>query len=378
MCTSAGVLLAQESLLFNKRDDRIIHWLGYIGLAATLADLAGLHFFDFHFFTANQFVSAPDFIADYLFFNTLHVPITLCMLIMLPEFKNWNQHTKNNLTGSFLRDAVFAYLILFTLFFFGRTFESSGFHATGLVLYFSFLTMHNAGQVRGLSTIMSINAFKKYPSEKARLDKIFNRERYFFTIIVIGQLRALTGVLFRPTFSFAIPYSVAIAALGVIGLMINCGLLPHEIRNAKLKFLIRLALYPVTTLSIVGQVAASSNHGLEYLIVTKNIAARSSESPKGKQKFYLFTAVCIALWGILELYLYFPGLKSLHPSPIFPTKYSMALAFVILHVWMDRGLFRMRDPVARAQHGKLLGQFAPSPAILMNERPSVRETSLAA
>jgi hypothetical protein len=158
--------------------------------------------------------------------------------------------------------------------------------------------------------------------------------------------------------SWIVQIDTALLVLVSILILVNCFRFHPEIRIRKALFLTRIWFYPLIFYSNWAIFAAAANHGIEYFFTAKKMLDESEiDKPKKKRLISTAIGVCV-LWmaATAPHYSAIYGLQNIQKQGSFAVVlfFELFVAMEFTHYWMDRVLYRMRDPSARLNQGQLL------------------------
>lgn len=319
----------------------------------------GLIFVVINFFTFNSFwpygINNPylAFIRDYFFLNSLHVPIIFVLLATESRFSAW-AHQTPSIFFKFKYEVLAAVCFFALVSFYGgaigrpimryKYIDNVEAYLIFNVLFFFLSTFHAIGQQYGILCIMN----------ESFVDKLkFQKHLHFESLLY----KFLPGLYFLIQFRFFLvsvehPWSHFESLLNFFHItfvicislvLCNCLFFDKDVRYKKLFFLSRLLIYPFVGFVPFANLMTSICHGTEYIIPVRNVI-RNSEKPQ-RLSFYL--AVTVLVWGIIAIPRYQSSYIFLG---IIESRYLFTLFSVVdlLHYWLDRMAFRMRNPLNRA------------------------------
>ncbi len=311
--------------------------------------------FEFSLLPTDAFFSTV--IKNYVFFNILHIPITLWLLFYLPEFKTWVQEKESYLVHyKFEMIAIFLGLVVFS--FFGwqlgsytglsRQYSSDNIRSAFILVFIILNVGHGLGQVKGLSFLINKSVAD---SEKNRSAE--SRERKLFSLTIFSLILYSVINLQGPVYlSLKLELGPILNTLSVLysvfaGLIfVNAFTYEFSIRKLKVMFLLRILVYAVILKNSFALFAVQCLHGIEYLFVTKKLLKSSEISAEQKIRFSRILQLICVCWGIFVLPRYY-YLNQWFNAFSFTLLMSLTTAMDLLHYILDRQLFKMQTLVSR-------------------------------
>ena len=95
--------------------------------------------------------------------------------------------------------------------------------------------------------------------------------------------------------------------------------------------------------------ATQANHGLEYFYICRKIISKDTH----KKKIWIAAVLVILLWAILVIPRYH-NLNDSVDAELLTLWLSLLIGFDLLHYWLDRLIYRMRDSETRLLIGPLI------------------------
>ncbi len=344
-------------ILFGKRTDRFFLYLPVFFVIASIAHIISIKLLNTPI-GKRDFYLARLIISDYLFFNTIHVPLTFVVLATIPEFKHWAKLTKISGPFNFWINALLVFLLSTTLIYLGggllpNSANNFLFFINAMLFKNLMSNYHAVGQCLGISTIINQKYLtKKCMDNNLKILKLRRFEGLIATFII--WIFTFTGFYVlssenREVGSFS-KLPILILLILSVSLVMSAFRYPKEIRFLKFKYLIRYLLWPLQLITPIALTARQMNHGLENMLVLNNIYKNSINETQ--KKFLKFSIFIIFIWVLIGLPRALNQAQLLGPSArIF---FSITWAIDITHYWADRVVYRMRDKTTRDNHGHLL------------------------
>lgn len=294
-------------------------------------------------------VSSKEILLNAIFLNVTHVSLTYIMLLYFPEMRTW-QFKNSKSPSRFWLGCTAMFIILFLLVLTQRMKITDNVFFAYFSGLLALLPFHHAlFQVRGLSACYSQQLPKNKTSELL--------ERFSFYLIFTGFV--FTNIL-REYFLF--DYNIlrnvfmGMYLLAFVGISVALSLIPKIETSNKGFFLVRLVLLPLSAFSGVAAAAGAMLHGVEYFCVFHKMNSRSNVVSKQRILAAAFTTLVV--FGILYSFLriqkqYFDDQSAALPLWLLVIN-SLITALTLLHYYLDRNMFRMRNPATRETIGPLL------------------------
>lgn len=293
--------------------------------------------------------------ADYLFFNTLHIPLPFLLVFFVPEFRKWSKIKGISGPFSFWGNSTVIFGISFIFLYLGsgiiREFAvNDEFFFIAMCLRLFLIGFHAAGQSMGISLLLNRYTNLEKSIGFVRLNKIRIFEKILIWSLVILMLAAsVVGfkhvqILTPHSIQDSIRIFLFIMVIIIVSLLVLYPLFfPKNIRWIKFIFHLRYLFYILdffTPLSLIGHWCA---HGTEYLFITKKVIANNASNlPK---RFWKFSLLVIVAWGVfvfartIELFNFQKSWLHLY--------LSIAWAGDLTHYWADRVIYRMKNQETR-------------------------------
>lgn len=307
------------------------------------------------------------FVVNGVFGNITHVALTFFMLMKMPEFQDWRREQTGGNPARFWRHALMA-LTLIAAAFVLRALLPDG-NAVKLSLTFLLLVLplhHVLFQIRGISVCYSAEAHRRNPARRGdgRRPSLERREKYGFYIFFAGILMVAFAAFseqatrvpafFHGRHWFWLTAAVLIGGAGLIFRSAYGLLRPGE--GNKCLYLLRIFTMPLHSVSLIAGSATSMYHGMEYFYIFGRITGRSRAAGSGRRLLFWGT-VCVLLYTGFYAALIYVSLKARELPWEMDTLLNLNIVVVVLSFWhyyLDRQIFRMRDPVTRRHIGALL------------------------
>lgn len=294
------------------------------------------------------------FLRDYIFLNTLHVPITMVMVLFLPELRTWMERKSSSL-GKFKYEAIATFLFFMILGILGHRLGGKSVELQPLIalpslnlaakITFILLSIyHGAGQLCGVS--LSIQ--KSQPHILNPLSE--KRERILFRFLIWSLVafgfcttlntQTLVGRMPTGTDLF-LRVDLILIAVFAISIFLNAFSFDKSIKTKKLFFLSFLLIYPFFGTVPFVNLAIGANHGLVYFLISKKMISNSTLNPFQKRKFYFYTGGVCLIWGFIAIPRYLEKTDAFDSTGLI-LLLGFLTAMDLFHYWLDRNIFRMR------------------------------------
>jgi hypothetical protein len=323
--------------------------------------------FHFYPFTSSQ----TELVIKVFLLDAAHVAISLSFLFFLPEFNQWSKTVKFKKASVFLTMAgVFSlvFLILYYIYW-GNGFLNNLFLPT--VEYFQYLLLlialyHGFYQFRGILTAYNFKCLKEIPKTDIgsinKWEKYVNIEKKLFHFILIvfafyhfkiytsnsNVSLTLTNFFIWPTLT-KISFYILIAL--IVTQIIVSSYIPYTKKTLKLFFQLRFFLIVFIPLSDFSIISLSGMHAIEYFFIYKTILNKSKISLLNKKQLYLYSFITIIILNIFASPWWLQSESEKVPLLYLMTTIYTSLSFI--HFFLDRYIFRMRDPNTRKIIGPL-------------------------
>lgn len=311
-------------------------------------------------------------LSDVIFVGTIHAILSYALLWCIPEFNSWmNERTQNQPWKFWCSHLLVVGTILlgsFLIIFVGQGRNSIGFLLAVYFLFDFFGVRHLIQQFKGLSLQYNQQTRQSGLLSANQLQKltVFEKiEKILFDTLVYGsvllQLGAMTTVVTLTPFD---PFDVL--WFGIIVNFVLCSLIvvfasiqPGAETSYKTFFVLRVLLIPFRTVSIIANVILRIFHGVEFILLLKNVMGNSKASTDQKHKFITVGIGLLCLAGACTLFkadifgrfIYY---KNLREYPFFALVVSMNTVFNFAHYFLDAQMFRFKDPINRKYIGPLI------------------------
>lgn len=305
-----------------------------------------------------------------------HAALTFMMLAGLPELRQVIAVKTGGRPHRFWLGLFVLFVAIATLVYRGGAFI--GLQLSSEVESFWILTgvflianhVHAINQIRGVSVAYNVNTRRLLPhdgEELARSLRADRFERWAFRFVV-------SSLILREAFLMATGagwFDLSDSALRDLLMYVFNGLLlagglwvvvqslrhPHVWKTKKPVYSLRPLFYLAAPFSFFSRLATVTIHTSDYFGIFGRATSRSSMEKSRRRKFLAF-AVAFALgWTILAT-IKVDYVKTAEGALRIPTWVHLLLASAyamdLLHILLDRFIFKMRDPVTRENVGRLI------------------------
>ena len=297
------------------------------------------------------------FVADMITLHSLHVVLTYACLLTMPECKSWLREKTTGRSWAFWAGSSSVVALLFVLLILGGAHlgKANAVNWQMSILLFSLrafaASLHGLGQVKGISLMMNRRLTENSrtcvlePLEKTGFQMMFNFLWMAKIAVVFKAFRLWPMIPIYETLFLG-------SLLAAFVILVVSTMYGHIDGWLKFLFLSRVLLYPLGLVSGAAAIGTMVNHGIEYYLIQKNMLANSRISSTQRRTFVILTVVFSALWvaGKFQNYI----VVSEYRGPFLVTLAAFVYIFDYVHYYLDRVMFRMRDPVARSNIAPLL------------------------
>lgn len=276
-----------------------------------------------------------------------HVFVTFVFLLCTPESRNWiGAMDKTGKTKIFLGSAL-----AFGFFLFLYMQESWNFGNVGIFTFAVTLVanqFHALCQIRGLSLMYNKRLNIGSPETEmweARLFKIVIYTYCFGSALWVMHM-----------FYWAVPMKLVMAIWTVLTLAVLALIFKRSSRPKAL-YLSRLLLFILTPYSVFATIGIGAFHSVEYFCVADKVRLNSTMDEKGLRVFSYSVLFCVVLGILMAVarHLDILGNMTMETYPIWiKITVCTLLSLSAIHFFMDRQMFRMRNPETRRHMAPLL------------------------
>jgi hypothetical protein len=218
---------------------------------------------------------------------------------------------------------------------------------------------HGLKQISGISLIYN-QKLKLAISDDQKTIKFMaceRREKNLFFFLILSLVFAPLGSILFPGNLYASSCLPFLGGVFVFAIIWNSMRYPYVEKSNKTYFLMRLLFYPLSQYTFFGFFFTGATHGTEYLGVYHKMYMSS------KVKGLRSLIALIILTAVVVILLVANPYQGLHwllvqhfPSQIGVIKWlaAMTVSLTFMHYYLDRCLFKMREPIVRDNIGPLL------------------------
>ena len=362
----------------DNSDEKLMIALPWIGVILAVGFWAIARFgFEWEVTDLHQFLFSV------VFMDAVHIMFTLVMLFSLPELRTWRTSDRTREKSGWMKGMlpttrfVVVGAVLGTVFYIIKTNPMTSAIRGMATIYLMFEIVgpcqHTIAQMKGISLCFngSIRRQTQFnDAEKAMAMRCESLERLFFKTLLIGEIMYWIPQIFELD-KFDIPNIDSIQSIGGImmllsaqAILVNALYFPKQEESRKFAYLVRVLLFPLKMLSIIGGLFVRAAHGTEYLIVMKRMVQGSKIDKPKMTRIYLVTAALSALYLIPFLLTTPEVLEGTFGIKALDALLGGALlgAFILrfTHYYMDAVVFKMGDPATREIVSPLLIAVPPT------------------
>ena len=284
----------------------------------------------------------PRFIANIVFFNSLHLGITFFLIFETEAFLNWKKHILKS-TFSFHQKLIF----LFICFWIFQFFHIDMVYNIGKLLILFYAFYHVIKQQLGIS--LNLN-HKCSHLNKVSSNFMRSFDHTFFNLLILISWVFLSvehfSLLKKNNYIF-IQCSYLLAVF--LYIVVNYAVFGKAFFKEKLCFFPRLLIYPLLPTSFLAFMGWMSIHGMEYLFVAKNFISLKEKS--FQRTLFSFGFLIFLIIAFLSFVDQSSGLFAVldlrFPEPFKKFFWVTLGACQLLHYWADGKIFKMKDPLVR-------------------------------
>jgi hypothetical protein len=323
--------------VFTKYFEFAIGLFGAILLLLAILDLK------YHFYPLNNRESY--FVLKIFFLNAPHIGLTYSMLLFLPELKEWRSLPEKNEKLLKFSMIVFISVTIICFISISPYWEDhplilrAARYLTFLLSPFSFL--HIAYQFRGIEISQSF----KHNTEK--------QSRIKYHLFHIALVFVVIGSYYN---GLSLSNSKLLIVLGLVvflTLYFVINFIGKKIFVIRALFSLRYFLFVLAPFSQFAFWGVAFCHGIEYLLVYWRMSSNSRISKLDKRKLHLTSA----FFALFLIYLSSPFwlAEEVNYNFIMITGVSLYTGLLYTHFYLDRQMFKMRDPDVK----RLVGSIFP-------------------
>ena len=368
------------NLVFRPADEKLNLTLTLIAVGLISAEL----FFGLRG-TLRPNYSFINLLAGLLFLEAFHVILTFVGILFTPELQRWSAALTGGRPWKFWLPVAARVIFLFSIIFFSSMVtERSTKHST-LLVHLIVVTIvivtvhHRIFQNQGISLSYSLIL-----GQDSRLRRLEKRAFWlFFSCTAVHYMTYLCRPALHSLFGFSShliqvgrTISMALALLFASLLM---ALAFYQYRQApekpaaqyKVVYLFRTFFYPLVSVSYCALIATETLHGFEYVLLWRKLS-RGFKEKLSSQKLIISLACALtiaALFYVVTYQKFIWKLVGVEGNSAAKTlwlrlSFSTYLAVTLTHFYIDKVLFRMKNPASRAIIGPMI--IAPATGVATN------------
>jgi hypothetical protein len=310
------------------------------------------------------------FITGVIFLDGVHIVFSLVLFAGLPELRNWDREKSFRPILQIIGAATGFVILFYFLKVNPMTATLTGVAATFLILDIVGPAQHTVAQMKGISLCFNSSihmavALNEVEKKNAALnDRI---ERLLFGALLASEILYnvpnffTAGHLGFPEMDRIKAFGRILAIASASGLVINAFYFPYREQTRKVSYLCRTFLFALKNLTPVGLITLRAAHGSEYLSIFRRMVQGSKISREKRIAIYTTTIILSAGVAVMLCSYMVPNLiraDEWSPSVLTGILVSM-FALRYTHYFMDSIMFKMSDPLTRANMGPLLAPVTP-------------------
>jgi hypothetical protein len=300
--------------------------------------------------------------------STGHIGLTLALMLMLPEAKEWLAIKTRNRPWIFWAKAglVFSGTLLLALCAFDLL-SVAGMTVINIAYIFLLLDWllvihHSAAQTHGL--VVAYNQQVRKNGGPATSPRFSDRNRWLTLVMIACAFATPVLMTWSPQDSLARTVNLSLFAISALALAIYSyqSFFPwHSLRRNQSLYGARLLLFPLMPLSFFAGMGYRGIHSIEYIMVFRK-CFEHSRKPFVKSTVIFITASIFLFFLALGIFALAKDSEFLVAA--WKPQESMAAWIKVLaalnaactftHYYLDRIIFRMRDEDSRRLFGTLL------------------------
>ena len=309
-------------------------------------------------------------VVNTIFFNFTHVALTFLMLFTLPELEQWID-LKNRSRKEFWFKNSLIFLGFALIFLIPELYKFDNILYAFVLFFLGMMPLHHTiFQVKGLSACYSQQISKLgLNDDELKTFKVCEKiEKWSFYLLFaniflfrmlidyINSNQNVFGLAFDVNFLSTLNMTICFLIVGALAIAVYKQ--PKALRTNKPLYLARCLSFPLAYTSILASLATVVLHGVEYVCVFSKMNGRSDQPEAVKSKLFFAGGWLMFGVGIFytgqKLYSHHIETQGLVAPLYFTIIAVLTRASLYLHYYLDRQLFRMRDPITRQQVSSLL------------------------
>ncbi len=312
-----------------------------------------------------------------IFADSFHVVFTFVLLATVPELKQWAQKSESKAKTGWLKglgpwgQALLIGLVLAGLLLImkGLPISASLKGMATIWLFFELFgpAQHTVAQMRGISLCYNSSLRRKIKftdDDNIVARQVERIERFLFNFLFAGEVLFWIPKIFLKD-NFEIPGIDSIQNLGALfivcsslGILWNGRRYPHQDKSNKFSFLVRVLLFPLKMVNMVGSLFIRAAHGTEYLAIYRRMVNGSKMEVAKKKKIFLisiFVSLCYLVPYLTGWVIQIPETMSWTISDrLMVTALLGTFVIRFTHYYLDSVMFKMSDPNTRFTMAPLL------------------------
>jgi len=312
-----------------------------------------------------------------IFLDGVHIVFTYVLVAMLPELRAWSvsdaTRSKSGWSkgqGFWLKSTLVA-IALGTIYWVIRMSPRTS-PIMGMATIWMFFEMlgpaqHGIAQMRGISLCYNGILRRKIQfteAEKSLATQNEKLERLFFSSLLLGEILYWIPDIFGldkirvPGMDASRFIGGVLAIASAVAIIVNSLYFPRQSQSKKFGFVVRVAVYPLRMLSMIGTITLRAAHGTEYLVIFKRIVQGSKISESRKKRVFLVATFFSLAYAVIFA-ISFPVAVRQATGRYVPREWianTLLFAFIVRysHYYLDSVIYRMSNPATRAVIGPLL------------------------
>ena len=319
-----------------------------------------------------------------VFADSFHVTLNYFLILSVPELQAWSSADQARARSGWMKGlslwsrALLVGLALASVLWFLKvssfTVPLAG--IASLWLFFELMgpAQHTVAQMKGISLCYNSAIRRRIKLSDAEV-KIAQKneriERVLFNFLLAGEVLFWIPEIFVkdqihiPGIQHLHILGGAFTVVSAVGIVINSLFYPHQSKSHKFSFLLRVLLFPLKMLNIVGGIFVRAAHGTEYLMMYRQMVKGSKTPHVQKSKIFL-TSILVSLAYLIPYLIgwnhnvrQFTGFDASDTLIVAALIGTFVIRFV--HYYLDSVLFKMSDLHTRMHVAPLLtGEENPS------------------
>jgi hypothetical protein len=310
------------------------------------------------------------FLTKVVFLDATHVGLTFPLLFFLPEIRRWRTERVGGNQRLFFQCALIVVSIL-SVFMFSISLGAthSEFEKLTALVFMELITVinffHGFYQFRGILKVYS--HLPGNPNSQVKLQEFEKNQKWetrafglmsaLFIVMFISILRLQPNIPIRSvalaswsTGQYVVFSAFLFSVFHFVYWSIRAG---FSNRNY---YLLRILLLPLLPFSRVAAIGITACHGIEYIFIYFKMIENSTVSKDVVKKIYVSSVVLAVLLNFLSAPMWLAGNPDRNRWFFLMTSGYTAIS--VVHFYLDRVLFRMRNPITRRVIAPLLSKVS--------------------